>query len=300
MQYFIALDIGGSKIEGMLVNEKLKVFRRIRRSTEAKKSRRRIVGNILRVINELDNGKVKVIGFSMAGFVDPSGKLRMIHNIPALMGIKLVATFRKLTGKKVVVENDGQCLALAEASLGAARGKKHVIGIILGTGVGGGLLLGGKLYRGSTGGAGHVGHITVDSSGLRCGCSQKGHFESWCSGPAIVKLYRKYGGRMKSATPEAVFKSKEKAAARATADFVDKAGIAFASIINAFSPEVIVLGGGISNMDARMYQRIRASTKKRYYAPIAKKVKILKNKLGDSAGIYGAAILAAQYSSSTS
>ncbi len=299
MPYYIALDIGGSKIEGILVNEKLKVFKRIRHPTEAKKSRAKIVANILDVIKQLDNKKVKVVGFSMAGFVDGSGKLQMIHNIPSFMGIKFKQTFERLTRKKIVVENDAQCLALAESKIGAAKGKKHVIGIILGTGVGGGLILDGKIYKGSTGGAGHIGHISVDRSGFRCGCGQLGHFESWCSGSSIIKRYRFYGGSDKNAIPSKIFTSEEKAAKKTTDNFVEKTGIAFASIINAFSPEAIVLGGGVSKMDARMYQRVRSSTRKYQYDPIAKKVRILKNKLGDSAGIYGAALLAIQYSSSS-
>ncbi len=314
MSYVIGLDIGGTKIEGVLVkaaaaasNSLLQlpsVIKKIRMPTDAAAGKREVLGNIVAVVVSLYRyGKKNVRGFKLdgigigtAGFLK-KGRLGMVPNIPAINGVRLRQVLQRQLRLKGIraplfVENDGICFALAEFMFGAARGRENVIGVIVGTGIGGGLILGGKLYKGRDGGAGHIGHTTIDPSGPRCGCGQLGHFESWCSGKYITKRYVAAGGRIINPNPEKIFHSKEAAAKKVMAETYEKFGIAFANLINTFNPDIIVMGGGVSNLPAGFYRKIAAAAKKCAYPALADGVKIVRNKLGDAAGVYGAVALA--------
>lgn len=289
MTKVIAIDLGGTKVEGILVNDKLKVIKKKRIPTSPKNDKIKLANNISDLIKELDDGTVKKIGFSIAGFIDNKGKWQLIHNIPCFVEADFKKLFSKLN-KKIVVENDAVCLALSEARVGSAKEKKNVVGIILGTGVGGGIVIEGKAYTGSTGGAGHLGHMVIDPNGIKCGCGHKGHFESWCSGPNIIKRYHLKGGNKKITTLKEMIIRNDKISRNVMNETIDKLGIAFSNIIHTLSPDAIVLGGGVSNL--KFYPQIRKATAKYSIKPLAKNTIIIKNKLGDSSGIYGAAILA--------
>ncbi len=307
--YVIGLDIGGTKIEGILARAAAgsslpKVIKKIRLPTEAAAGRNRVLHNIVAAITSLyDYGKQNVSGFRLrgigigtAGFLKNS-RMEMVPNIPCLKGVRLRDILsRQLLQRKInaplYIENDSICFALAEFMFGAAKGCKDVIGVIVGTGIGGGLILDGKIYRGRDGGAGHIGHTTVDPNGPMCGCGQKGHFESWCSGKYITKRYVAAGGKIKNPDPRKIFHSKEAVAGKIMSETYDKFGIAFANLINIFNPEIIVLGGGVSNLPQQFYRKINAAAKKYAYPAFSANVKIVKNRLGDSAGVFGAAALA--------
>ncbi len=326
--YVIGLDIGGTKIEGILAKATSasllpKVLKRIRLPTHPD-SRQKTIGNIVAVVYSLYGyGKSQIkgfrpagIGIGTAGFLKPTstkvdgapsqgrrgkGRLEMVPNIPAIKGVRLKEILsRQLRLRKIssplYVENDSICFALAEFMFGAARGRKNVIGVIVGTGIGGGLILEGKIYHGRDGGAGHIGHTTIDPSGPRCGCGQFGHFESWCSGKHITQRYVAAGGKMRSPDPGKMFTAAATATDNVAKEIMgetyDKFGIAFANIMNTFNPDVIVLGGGVSNLPAEFYRKINVAAKKYAYPAFSSGLKIVKNKLGDDAGVYGSAALA--------
>ena len=307
--YVIGLDIGGTKIEGVLVKATSvsllpSVLKKIRVPTEATAGRDRVLCNVTGVILSLYSyGKENVSGFRLggigigtAGFLK-KGRLEMVPNIPSLKGVKLkVLLLQQLQRWKVkaplYIENDSICFALAELMFGAAKGFKNAIGIIVGTGIGGGLILDGKLYKGRDGGAGHIGHTTVDPSGPRCGCGQYGHFESWCSGKHIAQRYTAAGGKIQNPDPKKIFHSKEAIAEKIMGETYEKFGMALANLINIFNPEIIVLGGGVSNLPAEFYKKITAAAKKYAYPAFSDGIKIVRNRLGDDAGVFGAAALA--------
>lgn len=309
MAYVIGLDIGGTKIAGILVNAKSgvvipKVLKKLRIPTNAAAGKRAVISNIVSVLVSLCKyGKENVrsfklsgIGIGTAGFLK-QGRMEIVQNIPSLKKVRLEDILLQQLRKKGIkaplfIENDSICFALAEFMFGAARNRKNVIGVIAGTGIGGGLILGGRLYRGRDGGAGHIGHMTIDQSGPRCGCGQRGHFESWCSGKHITLRYKAAGGKIINPDPKKIFGSKEAVAKRIMAETYDKFGIAFANLITAFNPDIIVLGGGVSNLPAEFYRKINAAAKKYAYPALSEKVKIVRNKLGDDAGVFGAAALA--------
>jgi predicted NBD/HSP70 family sugar kinase len=289
MKYAIGLDVGGTKIEGALFNEKLKAIKKYRKRTEAKKGRNVVLKNILEVINKLKTKKVIGVGLAMPAHERRNGKMTSINNIPCLTNFNLGSYIKKKVRTKVMIENDANCFALAEQRLGAAKGAKNIIGVIIGTGLGAGLIINNKLYTGADGGAGEIGHTIIDSRGIKCTCGKIGDFESWCAGPNIVRHYKKFGGRITSPDPKKIFYSKEKAAKKVMQQTYKKLGIGLGNIVNVLNPEMIVLGGGVSNLP--FYDEIRKTVKKSACPSLAKNVKIVKNELGDSSGAIGAVIL---------
>ncbi len=305
--FVIGLDVGGTKIEGILAKAAPsgsvpKVIRKVRLPTYPF-SREKTMGNIVAAVAALNSyGKRRISGFRLggiglgtAGFLK-GGHLEMAPNIPALKGIRLCDVLLRQLGLEGIrvplkIENDGVCFAIAESLWGAARGFKSVIGVVVGTGIGGGLILDGRVCRGRDGGAGHIGHFTVDPSGPMCGCGQKGHFESWCSGKYITQRYLAAGGIIREPDPQKIFYSKEAVAMRIMGDTYEKFGIALASLLSTFNPEIIVMGGGVSSLPGEFYRRVKDAAKKRSYPAFYDDVLIVRNKLGGSAGVFGAAAL---------
>lgn len=274
----LGIDIGGTKIEGALVTEKGKVKKRKRVLTEAGKGHKKILNNVISVIKELDEENIEIIGVSIAGVTD-SRKLYYSPNIRDLEGLELKKILEKKTGKKVFLENDANCFALAEQKFGAARGYDSVLGLILGTGVGGGIITHGRIYKG-LGGAGEVGHMTIETGKT---------FEELCAGPGIINRYIHSGGKIEDPDPKKIMASREKAARKTAADTYKYIGVGIANLINILHPEVVVIGGGLSNLD--FYDDIRAEVKKQAIPLLGKTTLIKKNELGDSSGVIGAAFL---------
>jgi glucokinase len=224
-------------------------------------------------------------------------------NLPSLVNFGLKAALEQRLGWPVFLENDANAAAVGEMWLGAARGCSDVMSVTLGTGVGGGVILDGKLWRGSHGSAGEIGHTTVDPfSGLKCKCGNTGCLELFASATAIVRMTRE----SLSLFPETKLKSDE-----LTAEKVYKAGrdgdelaltvfkrfgmylgIGLANIINLIDPEIIVISGGAANgwdlFASEMYRQVE----ERAFRTAAQQVKIARSECGDNAGLLGAARLA--------
>jgi len=282
MPNYIGLDVGGTKIEGVLVNEKLRVLKRAERTTDAHESRESVIANIVEVVHKLKTGLVKDIGIGVPGFLDEKGKIQLSPNIPQFENFNLKQALERKLNRIVHTENDANCFVLAEQKVGAARGMNIVLGITLGTGVGGGIVIDGKLYLGKDGGAAHFGQMIVEPHEV------KGDLESWCGGKYLAKRYKAITG--KNLDAKEIFLSKDRAAIQVVKDFYQKLGIGIANLINIFNPEGIVLGGGISNkVDLK---KLRKEVERYGHAALVQDVKILRNKLGPSAGMIGAASLA--------
>jgi len=283
MSYLIGLDVGGTKIAGVLVDEKLKIIKKVKKATEAEKSREKILENVIKVIKLLDSSKVKAIGIGFPGYKGYWG----YPNIPKLIGVDVLKELKKKFKKPIVMDNDAHCFVLAEQRLGIAKGAKNVVGLTLGTGIGGGAIVEGKLLHGVRGGATHFGHMIIDPSGIRCECGRKGDVEAWCGGKNMEKRYNILTGKRK--TTKQIFASKEKTAKRLVEEMHQKLGIAIGNLVNAFNPEYVVLGGSISS--EINYKFIRKEVDEYGLVGLVKDVKIKKSKLGNSAGVLGAACL---------
>lgn len=297
MSNVIGVDFGGTKIEGVLVNSKGKVLNQKRIPTQASSSRKQIISNLISVIESLRYGKhgkhgkseLKGIGIGTPGFC-VNGKLTLIENISKLSNFNLKNEIVKKTKiSNVVIENDAICFALAEHRYGAGKGTKNMVGIILGTGVGGGIIIDGKIYRGAIGGAGHIGHHIIDVDGPKCSCGLYGDLESYCSGTSINKLYMGIGGEINEPDASKIFASKEKKARLIQKQTIKFLAIGITNIIHILNPEMIVLGGGVSNIP--FYKELNDEVKRLSNPYIFNSVKIVKNKLGDSSGVLGAAAL---------
>ena len=278
------VDLGGTKIECAVLDGGHTVARR-RVPTEAYRGYDHILGQIARVLEETaqEVGRRPLgVGVGTPGSADPRTGLMRNANTTALIGRPLPADLQARLGIAVRVANDANCFALAEATLGAARGYPTVFGIILGTGVGGGLVVDGKVLNGASGIAGEWGHNVLEPGGLPCYCGKHGCVETVLSGPALESWHARRTGRkepLKDVPPDSP-----------TVDhLVDAFGRAVSVVVNVFDPDAIVLGGGVGNVD-RLYsdgaEALRAAVFHDDYRPV-----VLRPLLGDSAGVFGAAML---------
>ena len=286
----LAVDIGGTKIETAIIGMSGNIKKKSRIKTEAKKGKEKVIKNLVDSINRMKIESITKVGISLPGYTDNEGKILFGGGtLKFLKGVNLKSVIKKHTGLDAYIENDANCFALAEHFFGAGKGYKNMVGVIIGTGVGGGIIINNELVKGVGGSAGEFGHMIIDaSSRIRCGCGNYGDFEALCSGPGIIKRFHKLGGENKIKSPDEVFKSESYAARRTKKQTIRYIAVGLANLANTLDTEAFILGGGVSNLS--FYKDIRKEFKK-YALDSKKNVKILKNKLGDSAGIIGAAVL---------
>jgi fructokinase len=298
VRYAIALDVGGTKIEGVLFNERYRQVRkeRVYYDKESHRAsvnipRKKLLATFDDLITRLKKGhRITGIGISTPGVVSPEGKIDAGTKVKAFRSFNIAKYFSKKHKTTCIVKNDADCFALGEQARGAGKGFKNVIGVIYGTGIGAGIIINGLPYSGSHGSAGEFGHNVLDPNGPQCRCGLKGDVEAFAAGPYLIRHYRKAGGKMKDPDPRKIYFSKEKAAKRVMAESLEMFAIGLASLVNIFDPDRIILGGGLSNLP--IYSKLNRLVKRYAKVGLKQHVRIVKNKLGDSAGIYGAAALA--------
>ena len=294
MRYAIGIDLGGTKIKGVIAGDDGNIISSVKRATEMNKSRNIVVDNICEVIGELmtiaEKREVDIagIGIGVPGPVPPDNKLTMLPNIACLEGINLQKHIKNKFGLEVVCENDANCFALAEAMYGAGKNNEVVAGIIWGTGLGGGIIINKKVYSGAGGLAGEPGHSVVKPDAkVKCGCGNYGDFESFCSAPNLVKYYQLYGGKNKDADSKYIMECRDDIAKKVTEQAINYLSMCIAFIVNMLNPDIIILGGGVSN--SSHYKEINHVTNM-YVAPTLRNTfKIVKYKIEDSSGALGAA-----------
>lgn len=288
----IGLDLGGTKIEGVVLDAGGSILRRERLPTGAARGYDAIVDTVAGLAEALlaTAPEVDAIGVGTPGAVSRRSGLMRNSNTQCLNGRDLPGDLERRIGRRLMVENDANCFALAEATLGAGRDHRLVFGVIMGTGVGGGIVIDGRLHAGPQHIAGEWGHHVIDPSGLACYCGQRGCVETYLSGPALEARYREAGSRSASAAEIATAaRAGEAIAVQVMSDFLDRTGRALANLINVLDPDAIVLGGGLSNID-ELYGAGRDAVA-RYVFSDELTTPILRNQLGDSAGVIGAALL---------
>ncbi len=291
MKYAIGLDIGGTKIEGCVVNEKGKIIDKHRIPTEPKKGSKKVTENIFKVIYELKsrNRKLNImgIGAGIPGFTDSKGVIVFCPNAP-LKGVNLASKIKNRFKIPAHIDNDANCFAFAEHMFGAGKGSSVMMGLIVGTGVGGGIIVDGHPLTGYQGGAGEIGHIIFDHNAKQA-LPGKNDFEALCAGPGLTKRYKKAGGKIKDPDPKKIFASKDQIAKKIVNEEYRYLGILLAGFVNTLNPDRIVLGGGVSNVLSG--KKIEQEIKKFAIPFSAGKVKVKRHRIGDSAGVLGAAAL---------
>lgn len=294
------LDLGGTKIEGAILEsrENPRVLHRMRIPTEADKGYDHIVGQVEKLINmlrEASGMNPTQVGLGHPGTLDPiTGQIKNA-NTTALIGKAFDQDLTARLGVPVKLANDANCFAVAEALMGAVPevlpNAEVVFGVILGTGVGGGWVIRGKVINGRQGIAGEWGHNFLDESGGPCYCGRTGCVETVISGPALERYYAGLTGEKRKLhdISTRAAEGNDAAAQQTIERLLQYYGKAMAAVINIMDPDAVVLGGGVGNIDA-LYDAGIAEVKKHLFNHRIDTV-FLKPKLGDSAGVFGAALL---------
>ena len=286
----IGIDLGGTKIEGILTDENYKTITRKRIPTNQDEGYNSILESIknltLGLIQE-SNDKVS-IGVCTPGALSLSSGLIKNSNTQCLIGKDLQNDLKNILHYNVSIENDANCFALAEAKLGAGKNSNLVFGVIMGTGVGGGIIINGKIHHGRTNIAGEWGHHCLHTEGNSCYCGNKGCVETYISGPALEKKWSNLTNQNQP-LPEIIKSSDNPNFPNWKKSFLDDFGLSLANVIDILDPDVIILGGGVSNIDF-LYDEGKNSIYKKVFSDIVD-TPITKNELGDSAGVFGACML---------
>ena len=292
------IDLGGTKIEGVVMDADGGVIERRRIPTEREKGYEHIIANIGRVVTQLEEVTgltAEHVGVGTPGTIDPPTGLMKNSNTVVLNGKPLGRDLEKILDKPVTLANDANCFAVAETLMGCvpeqAPDAKVVFGVILGTGTGGAVVVNGRIIAGAQGIGGEWGHTFLDHSGGHCYCGRVGCTEQILAGPALERYYLRMSGRsltMRDIVPR--HRGGNDRAASMTIDrFLHFFAKGIANIINVLDPDVVVLGGGLGNID-ELYERGVPQVVDHLFNP-RMDTKFLKPKLGDSAGVFGAALL---------
>lgn len=290
--YRIGIDLGGTKIEGVVLDEAGQVLHRKRVPTERERGYQHILASVKGVHDELVaavNGSTITFGIGTPGALMPDGLL-VNSNTTCMNGQPVKADMEKLLGRKIEIENDANCFAMAEAQLGAGKGKRLVFGVIMGTGCGGGLVWDGHVIRGARGLAAEWGHHSIDPAGPQCFCGRRGCVEGYISGGGLERRYaEQFGVRKNLLQIESEYAGGDPNAVKFIREFYRRFGQAFANLITFIDPDVIVLGGGVSKFSPIYTEGLAELARQ---VPNGKlETPIVQHQLGDSAGVLGAALI---------
>ena len=313
-KYSIGIDIGGTNITVALVTKKGRIVRKIRFPTRVEEGKTKIIKRIVKALDEIMRGRgsnsIEGIGIGVAGDIDQNrGIVRFSPNL-FWKNVPIVHLIRKRFNLKVVVDNDANAAAWGTYILETKRKAKNLLCITLGTGVGGGLIINGRIYHGASGSAGEIGHITLNPQGERCRCGNYGCLETYVGSAYIVKkaikeirkgersLIKKLaGGNLQSITSQTIQAAAlkgDKLAKRIWREAGEYLGIALSGVINLLNPEVIVFGGGVAKAEELIFQPMKKEIRKRTFRVPFEKVKFTHTKFGADLGVIGAALLTLQ------
>ena len=311
-KYRIGVDVGGTNVKIALVDFEGKIIYSNTVPTRAEMGYEAGVNSIKQAIKDLmsetgaDNSTIEAIGFGLPGQIDyKEGVVKNLPNIPGWVNIPIADIVSKEFGIPVKVDNDVRCAALAELNYGAGKGTQNLICITVGTGIGSGLIINGKLVRGASNAAGEIGHIKLQmDNGPICGCGDRGCLEAFASGPAIVAMAEEYirGGKSTKyrelanpdITPYIVAEAAKQGDVVAKQIFETIGtyiGIGLSSVVNLLNPEKIVIGGGVADAGDLLFEPIKAALKKRSMPIQGAAVEVVHAELGNTAGVIGASLL---------
>ena len=291
MSYRLGIDLGGTKIEAILIDDQFQVIERKRVPTMRDDGYSAILKRIIDLAKDMINTADVdgPIGICTPGAIEPETGLLKNSNTVCLIGQPIQKDMEKELKIPVLMENDANCFALAEATIGAAKKYNVVFGVILGTGCGGGISIHKNIHRGANRIAGEWGHHTLYPDGRDCYCGNKGCTESYISGTALEKEWQEISGTFARVT-DVIDNKLYESHPEWRSNFILNFGRAMANVIDILDPDAIVIGGGLSKIDF-LYTDGKESAYSETFSEIVS-TPILKNKLGDSGGVFGAAMLA--------
>jgi len=311
--FLIGIDLGGTNLKTALLDLDGRILEKIVVDTGESKDivLKQIVNTIKNIINKTGKKESEItgIGIGTPGLVDSEkGIVRGLTNIKGFENVHMKEYVESALDIPAFIDNDVNIMAYGELKCGAGRNARNIVCLTLGTGVGGGIIIDGKIYRGSSLSAGEIGHIPVNVDGPKCICSGRACLESYIGRDRIIKrtigkltqkkesiIPKLVAGDLEKITPKIVYEAAEKGDMlaieiwRETAQYL---ATALTGIINFLDPEVIVIGGGIANAGKYLFEPLRDMIKKRVFPSLAEKIKIVRAQLGEEAGIIGSAMLA--------
>ena len=313
----LGIDLGGSKILTAVVNSRGEMLSSDEGITPATEGREAVIQSIVesshRVLKQANVAisEICAIGIGAAGISNPeTGILFTSPHLPGWRDVSLRDIIQEKLGKKTFLTNDANAAALGEFYFGAARGARNFIYITLSTGIGGGIVIDGKIYSGAIGAAGEVGHMTIDDDGPICNCGNRGCWETLASGTALAREARQ---RIKEGARTSILEYAEGDVEKVTAQVIHSAaehgdslareliartgyyvGVGLANLINIFNPELIVIGGGLSNIGDMLLKPAFKTAGERAYKEAFQAVRFASAELGRNSGVLGAAAFAFQ------
>ena len=311
-RYALVADVGGTQMRAALVDSDGEVTHKRASLTLANRGRQDILERLLASLEGLASvappGSLVGVGLAIAGPTDPeTGTVYSPPHIPCWDGYSPVAAVEERLSLKTFVANDATLAALAEHTYGAGRGRRHMVYLTLSTGIGGGIIVDGNLYTGNRGFAGEVGHITIDPDGPLCHCGNNGCLEALASGTAVARMARKRldageasaltrhledeGGDVDARAVAEAAASGDGVAQEIMAEAGAYLGIGIAGLVNAFAPEIVVVGGGMSEGLDLMLPGIGREMERRTMGHQRGLVPVVKARLGDNVSLLGAAAL---------
>jgi len=313
----LAIDLGGTKIITAIISSKGQMIAREYCLTLADEGPQAVINRILSAIDHLlslrniGSSKLGSISIAAAGAIDfDRGVITSSPNLPGWYDIPLRDIVREKHGVNTFLINDASAAGLGEHHFGAGKGVNNLILLTLGTGIGGGIIINGRLYTGLCGSAGEIGHMTIDVNGPRCNCGNIGCLETLASGTAVAKeairrisqgekssLTEIVAGEIENITAEEVSLAAQGGDSLAS-EVISKAanylGVGMVNLVNIFNPEMIIVGGGMAKMGDLLLNPARQVVRERAFSLSAQAVRIVPAQLGDDAGVLGAAIFALQ------
>jgi glucokinase len=311
----LAIDLGGTKMIAAIISHPPRIIARDYSLTLAHEGLEAVSERIFSAIDRLLSAKhlapsqLLCISIAAAGAIDTeAGLVTSSPNLPGWHDIPLRDVVSRKYNIETILINDANAEALGEHQLGAGRGVSNLILLTIGTGIGGGIIINGRLYTGTSGSAGEVGHITVDVNGPRCSCGNIGCWETLASGRAMAReaisrishgersvLVQMVKGEIDKITTEKINEAARRGDPLAL-EVISKAanylGIGMVNLVNIFNPELIIVGGGVANMGELLLEPARQVVRERAFKLAAGAVRILPAQLGEDGGVLGAAIFA--------
>ena len=309
----IGIDLGGTKLSAARVDESGRILARRKVDTQADEGAAAVLRRLVSLAESLKTPSVKAVGIGSPGQIDYENGILAGEavNIPGARNIDICSPVRNALKLPCFADNDGNVAAMAEAWIGAGRNEKAVLMLTLGTGIGGGIIIDGTVYRGATNFVAEFGHMSVEVEGRICPCGNRGCLERYASASAVAQtarerlsvipppessLMEKCGGDPSHITAKMVCDAVREGDAFATEVF-DQAclylGVGVGNLINLFNPSCVILGGGMSLAGEILFQRVRKVLNMgRAYPPILAAAKVVPAQLGEDSGVIGAAKVA--------
>jgi len=312
--YYIGIDLGGTNIAAGIVDEDGAIVKKGSVPTGRTRPSEEIVGDMCSLVESLikeagiDRADIHSIGIGSPGTPDRKNGVIIYNNNLGFRNVPIRKLLQERFGLPVYLENDANCAAIAESLAGAAKGEPNAVVITIGTGIGGGVIIDNKLYTGFNGAGGELGHVVIHMNGEECTCGRKGCWEAYSSATALIRqtaramsenqqslmnsMVEGDPNRISAKTAFEAARLGDETAKRVVEQYIEMLAEGLANMINIFQPNVVVLGGGVSkegeNLLAPLREKVRGRT---YCADGVENTRIVAAKLGNDAGIIGAALI---------